>query len=72
MLPDVIEERKVAPAQIGCDDDDAALAIERTRRADADAHEVAPVGLGLGDRIEDHTFDESDDAVGDSLRPELG
>src|SRR5438045_618908 len=46
-LADAIAQRKVSPAEVGCDDDDALVAIERAGRANAAAEEGLSGRVGL-------------------------
>ena len=60
---DLVAQRKILPAKVGRHDDDALLAIERSRRSDADSQKGGPVGPGLRHRLRDHLLDHSGDSI---------
>ena len=55
---DPIAQREILPAEVRRDEHDALLAIQRTRRAHADADEVAPRAPVCSHGVEDHSFHE--------------
>src|SRR6185312_1758484 len=65
-LRHAIAQREIPPAKIRRDDHQPALAIQWSRRPDANAEEILPLTVRLGDRVKDHAFDESYNAIGDS------
>src|SRR4029079_816970 len=68
---DLVAQRKVLPAQVWRDDDDPFLAIERSRRPDADPEEIGSLGAGflhcLGNDLLDHPCNTIDDRFRASL-----
>src|SRR5262249_4856684 len=62
-----IAQREIPPAEIRRDDHESLLAIERSRRTNADADEITPTRARLRDGVENHALDQPDDAIGDAL-----
>src|SRR5258706_476344 len=62
---DLVAQRKILPTKVRRHDDDAILAIERSRRSDADAQKRGLAGARFRDRLGDHLLDHSGDSIDD-------
>ena len=71
-LGDHVAQREVRPAEVRRRHHDAALAVERAGRADADADHVLAPRAGVRHGLRDHGVDHADDAVDDGVRALVG
>src|SRR5450759_1476381 len=60
---DLVAQRKILPAEVGGHDDDALIAMERSRRSDAHAQKIRPLGARFRHRLSDHLLDHSGDSI---------
>src|SRR5579862_7562504 len=67
-----ITQWEVAPAEVGCDDDDAFGAVERAGRAHADAEKIGSARAGLFYDFRDDVFNGGDNAIRDGDIAHLG
>src|SRR5205807_2475166 len=70
-IADPIAQREVAPSKVRGDNDESFLTIQWTRGADADSEEITPAGIRFSDGVEHHAFDETNDAVRDTVGAKL-